>query len=814
MPENRYPISHLNIDTFGEMLKFLRKRAQLTQRELAIAVGYSEAHVSRLESNQRLPDLSALAALFVPVLGLDDEPYDAARLLELAATARNESIPSGGKLTITGSIENEVVETIETVEIPGSLPLQLTSFIGREKEIDEIKQFLQGANKVRLLSLVGAGGCGKTRLAVEVAEKLVVDYPDGVWFIDLAPLTDPNLIAPATATTLGLLETPGQEFTSNLIAFLRPKKTLLLFDNCEHILTGVSYLIELLLRACPRLQILATSREVLNIQGERQFHVAPLSYPHEENLAINIIGEFDAVRLFIQRARNVQPSFDLTDENATYVAQVCRRLDGIPLAIELAAARVGLLRVQQIETQLKDRFKLLTTGGRTLPRHQTLRAMLDWSHHLLSEEEGKFFRRLSVFAGGWTLEAAEAVVTETQQTSTLEYLSHLVDKSFIVTERRPGMEARYTMLETIREYARGKLHEAGEISKFQQRHFEYFLDLAGRAMVFGPQKSIWLNRLEAEQDNFRATLAWSLESESTKQVEQATYLLGLLADYSFHRGYVMEALEWFDKLLSFDLPPTPGRALGFQKAGFLTRIRGDFEKAADFLEQALTIADEIGDKERAGWALLDLGTAARDMGKTEEVTPDFSKALSRFQELGDARGMLNAYYQLATTYVQTRELSKARSFWESGLELSRKMNDKSFIAWGLEGLADTAFLENQPQKARMLHRESLKSKLEAMDKAGLAYSFEGLAQVAVLDGEPEHAAVLWGAAEQVRSLLKMPLDPSREDIYTSLIPTTREQIGDELFDEAWKKGETMELEDAIQYALQGYSRSQSDIETK
>jgi non-specific serine/threonine protein kinase len=311
---------------------------------------------------------------------------------------------------------------------------------------------------------------------------------------------------------------------------------------------------------------------------------------------------------------------------------------------------------------------------------------------------------------------------------------------------------------------------------------------------------MWLDRLEAEQDNFRAALAWALESGSVEDVDHATCLMGLLADYAFYRGYVMEALEWFNKLLTYDLPPTRGRALGFQKAGFLTRVHGDFDQAVQFLEQALAISREIGDKERESFALLDLGIAARDMGKADEVIPYFSTALSLLQESGQTRGILNTYYLLAETYMQRQELAKARSYWEHGLQLSRKMNDKSFIAWGLEGMADTAFLEGQAKQARMLHMESLKSKLEVMDKAGMAYSFEGLAQAAALE-EPEHAAILWGAADQLRTLLNLPMDPSRADIYTSLIPSTREQIGDELFDEAWKKGNAMTLDEAIQFAL-------------
>jgi predicted ATPase/transcriptional regulator with XRE-family HTH domain len=805
MTENRKPVSRLNIDTFGNLLKYLRKRAQLTQRDLAIAVGYSEAHMSRLESNERLPDLSTLAALFVPALGLEDEPETIAQFLELAAIARGDDLPANGELTVVQSIEKEVTQSVETVQVPSNLPLQLTSFIGRETEIEEIKQLLQGAERVRLLTLVGAGGCGKTRLALQVAEGLVLDFPYGVWFVDLASLTDPNLVPRTTASILGLPETPVQETRKSLTDFLYLRKILILFDNCEHILTGVSPLVESLLRACPQVQVIATSREVLNIPGEKQFHVLPLPYPPEGSNEKSVIANFDSGRLFIQRARNIQRSFDLTDENASSVAQVCRRLDGIPLAIELAAARVGLLRVQQIEAQLKDRFQLLTSGSRTLPRHQTLRAMIDWSYDLLSNDERRLFRRLSVFAGGWTLAAAEGVSDHSSQISTLDLLSRLVDKSFIIVERNLGNEARYAMLETLREYAREKLGATQETADTREQHFEFFHTLARNSRLYGPEKQLWLDRWEADYDNIRAAVTWALtyrDTEGTQPyVEEATELVLALVDFFWFRGFTAEAREWMNKFIEVGMPASPLHALLLQKAGWFVRGSGDLKKADLLLHRALEMAYEIGDKNRASWALGDLGLSARDQGNTEQAISHFKEALTLAQESGDNRLIGNCFYYLAECY--SNDLERAKSLWEQGLEIFQKGGDKTHIAWGLEGLAANHYLARDFVSALKFHVESLKIKAEVMDKYGIAFSLEGLAQVAAAEEEPERAAVLWGAAHHLREAMSTPSDHSREEVYTSLIPGTRQQIGEKLFEEAWKKGAAMKLEDAIEFALQG-----------
>lgn len=803
MSKSKTSVSSLNFDTFGNLLRYLRKRAQLTQRELAIAVGYSEAHISRLETNERIPDLSTLAALFVPVLELQEEPETIAQLLELAAIARGGNLSAKTELMLVQSIEKEVAQSFESV--PSNLPLQLTSFIGRETEIEEIRRLLSGEEKVRLLTLFGAGGCGKTRLALQAAEQLVLDFPQGVWFVDLAPLTDPGLIPRTMASSLGLPETPAQETIKSLIAWLSSRKILIVFDNCEHILNGVAVFVESILSACPQVQVIATSREVLNIPGERQYFVPPLAYPPEGLEEKSSIANFASVLLFIQRARNAQTLFDLTHENAADIAQICRRLDGIPLAIELAAARVGLLRVQQIRAQLKDRFHLLTSGNRTLPRHQTLRAMIDWSHDLLSEEEHRLFRLLSVFRGGWTLDAASSVSKHGSEISTLDLLSRLRDKSFIVVERQPGKEARYTMLETLREYAFEKLVSTGETMYAREQHFEFFHQLALRSRLYGPEKQVWLDRLEADYENIRAAVNWALDNRDSEAaqpyVEESIELVLALADFFWFRGYTGEAREWMDQFLAIDMPASRLRALLLQKSGWYARSRGDFKKADMLLLRALEMAKEIGDLNRASWALGDLGLSTRDQGDNQQAIRYFTEGLSFARQSGEARAIGVHLYSLAESYEQIRDLEKARDFREQGLKVFRQEADKTHIAWGLEGLAGVAYLANDLEGALKFHLESLRIKVEVMDRLGIAYSFEGLAQLAAAVEEPERAAVLWGAAAHLRETMTVVLEPSREEIYASLIPRTRAQIGDNRFEEFWDRGKRMELKDAIEYAL-------------
>lgn len=781
--------------TFGDLLKYLRRRARLTQRELAVAVGYSEAQISRLEQNQRPPDLATLTALFIPALYVDDEPEIVARLMELASRARGEATLESRIITFSHSVRREKVRTVEE-NLLHNLPLQLTSFVGREREIAEILNRFDGEKeKARLVTLTGSGGCGKTRLALEATQRMVESYSDGIWLVELASISDPNLVLQAVTSTLGILESRDASPTISLTKHLRPKQLLLIMDNCEQVVTGVAGLAEEILQTCPRVNILATSREILDISGEVQFRVSPLSLEERE------ASRSEAVSLFIDRAQTVLPSFEITEEILPDITRICRLVDGMPLGIELAAAKIAVLSVGQIVARLSERFQIPSGNRTALPHHQTLEATIAWSYDLLSEEERVVLQRLSVFSGGWTLEAAEAVTSNSSSIpveKVLDLLSQLINKSLVVVEWQAIGEARYSMLQIILEFARRKLRAANEAERVQARHFDYFLTMAQQARLFGKEKGMWLDRLEAEHDNLRSALALALQA---KTPEKGAELILPILDFYWYRGYVREARELLDKFIEAKSPASSQRALLLQKAGWLTRASGDFGKAGELLKHSLEMALEIGDKNRGAWALMDMGLSARDQGDHKQAISCFLQGLTFAQESGENRAIGVCLYSLAQSYDLTGSLDKSRKYWEQGLDILRAEGDPTHIAWGLEGIAGNAYLANDFANARRFHLESLKFKVDVMDKLGIAYSFEGLAQVSAAEEEVERAAVLWGAAHQLREVMNIPLESSRQDIYTSLIPITRAKIGDEVFEDAWKMGKAMSLNEAIEYAL-------------
>jgi predicted ATPase len=804
MPASDPAISLDSFLTFGDLLKYLRKRAQLTQRELCIAVGYSEAQISRLEQNQRPPDLAALTALFIPALYLEEEPEIVARLMELAAQARGEILPPSGMVTFSRSVQREIRENVRTVEEAGlnNLPLQLTSFIGREREIAEIRNFLERPDgKARLVTLTGSGGSGKTRLALEAAKRITGEYPEGVWLIELAPVTDPAFVLQTIASTLGLSETRDGSTLDAVIKFLQPKRILLILDNCEQIVSVIARLAEKILQACLHVQILATSREILNVPGEMRYRVPSLTLPEDKSLNVDSATQFESLALFVERAQAVHPSFVYDRDNASAVARICLRLDGIPLAIELAAARMTTLSVGQIAERLENSFHLLSGGRKSLPRQETLQAAIEWSYELLSGDERVLLQRLSVFSGGWTLEAAESVAGDPSSIAVekiLDLLSQLVNKSLVIAGWQSGAETRYSMLESVLEYAREKLALAGEREWARRRHFDYFSSVARQARLFGDEKGKWLDRFEADHENLRSALAWSLEKGD---MEKGAGLILPILDFYWFRGYSGEALEWMNKFLQIESPPSQQQAMLLQKAGWLTRASGNFEAAELLLKRALDMALGIGDKNRAAWALGDLGVSARDQGHSQQAISYLSEGLVYARESGETRAIGVHLYNLAQSYDLAGDHNSSRKLWIQGLDLFRREADKTHIAWGLEGLAGTSFLAKDFAAALELHLESLKIKMEVLDKLGIAYSFEGLAQVSAAGKEPIRAAVLWGAANLLRESMNVILESSREEIYTSLIPIVRDQLGNEGFDKAWEKGRSMKLPEAIDYAM-------------
>jgi predicted ATPase/class 3 adenylate cyclase len=553
--------------------------------------------------------------------------------------------------------------------IPNNLPIQLTSFIGREKEIAELRTALTDHH---IVTLTGSGGTGKTRLSLQVAAEVLDLFPEGVWFLELAPVTDPALVPTTLANLLGLRESGDtkQSISEIICGYLHSRKVLLLFDNCEHLIEACARFADLLLRSCKDVKILATSREALGVAGELAWRVPSLSLPDLNHLpAIDQLSQYEAVRLFIERATLVQPRFSVTKENAPALAQICFRLDGIPLALELAAARASVLTIEQIAKRLDDRFRLLTGGARTaLPRQQTLRAMIDWSYNLLAEEERLLFRRLAVFTGGWTLEAAETVCSGAGIESylILDLLSQLVNKSLVVMAEGNG-ESRYHFLETIRQYGREKLFETDEAASIRDRHLDYFMGLAeqGFEELQGPDDLLWIEKLEMENDNFRTALRWSLESPDINP-QKALQLSGALQDFWDTRGYTTEGYHWLSEALKrAPTAPNSQRCRVLNGLGLLSLRLSRLKDTTLYREEALGLARQLNS----------VSLILKGLHATAQVNDDLVEQNKRFEEgLALARATSNQLHLMEflilgvwfseTTLEKTRYIEEARAIAE------------------------------------------------------------------------------------------------------------------------------------------------------
>jgi predicted ATPase/DNA-binding NarL/FixJ family response regulator len=640
-------------------------------------------------------------------------------------------------------------------DLRANLPTPLTSFIGREHELTEVSHLL---DSTRLLTLIGVGGCGKTRLALQLTIDQIDAFEDGVCWVDLAGLSESSLAPQSIAQALGLREAAHESSLETITNYLQAKQFLLVLDNCEHLLAACRKLVEALLRACPDLKILATSREPLATAGELSWLVPALSspdvthLPQQDGIWLADVERYDAVHLFVERAQSVLAAFTLTSQNRMAVAQVCQRLDGMPLAIELAAARVNVLTVQQIAERLDDRFALLTGGNRTalIPRHQTLQATMDWSYDLLSEPERILFRRLSVFAGGFSLEAAETIGADgnIHAKEVLDLLAHLIDRSLVVAETQARSEARYRLLETVRQYALDKLLESGEAEAIRGAHLGFFLTfaVAAESGLKGREQLSWLKRLDTEFDNLRTAMDWALMSG---QAQSGLRLAAAL--WIWHsRGYWREGRERLEKFLAQPeaVEHTPARAAALNAAGLLAFEMGDSRAAQAWLDESKTISLELGvdGKSYLAWSLgwlgngmIDLDNAiarraldesiliAREIDDTyflalmlrqrgilalHQSDPDLactvlSESLSLFQTIGNQWGAAVAIATLGSMYYLLEDYTLAYTHFQDALTIYRVFEDKLHIAATLVDLGGIAQLQGQHRLAITFFEENL-----------------------------------------------------------------------------------------------------------
>ncbi|HKJ38910.1 MAG TPA: tetratricopeptide repeat protein, partial [Anaerolineales bacterium] len=587
---------------------------------------------------------------------------------------------------------------------PNNLPTRLTTFIGREDQITEVKQDL---NEHRLVTLTGSGGTGKTRLSLQVAADVLDSFPNGVWFIELAPLADPDLIPQTILSEIGIVEQQGKDPLDVLKDYLQDKQTLIVLDNCEHLVSASAQVVNALLRAAPRLKVLASSREALGVRGESSYPVPSLSLPNPKHLpTLEGLSQYEAVRLFIDRALLVAPRFEVDKDNAPFIAQICYRLDGIPLAIELAAARIKMLSVDQISKRLDDRFRLLTGGARTaLPRQQTLRALIDWSYDILDENEQLLLRRLSVFSGGWTLEAAEEVCAGdgVESYDILDLLSQLVNKSLVVVvDDSHSGETRYRMLETIRQYAREKLLELGGGEALRDKHLAYFVKLAEQAEpeLYRSNQALWFYRWDDEFDNLRIALEWAL----TSNVKAGLRLLVSLRFFFDTRNLWREVGDWFGQLLE----RYPEEDILRSKALILYSQSlipfGKYDEARDMAEQSLRITRTLHDKGAEAFSLWGLGAVIMGQGDMRHGIPMVEESLAIYQEVGDELGITSTIAWLSLNH---NNLARSMDYSKEALRYSRELGHLSWVAGCLQLLARQAIWEGDFSSPAQWLEESL-----------------------------------------------------------------------------------------------------------
>jgi predicted ATPase/DNA-binding XRE family transcriptional regulator len=851
--------------SFGVWLKQQRNAQHLTQEELAERVACSAALIRKIEAGLRIPSRQTAQLL--------------AEALQISAGQRSDFLKFARAELDPDQLEEAFDQASRPRATPSNLPVSLTPLIGRGEELQAAKSFLVHKDKgVRLLTMTGPPGIGKTRLALEVARELSDRqsnerlecgpcdhyFEGGVFFVALAHVSDPSMVVSTIAQTLGVQEAIGESLLASLKRSLYTKRVLLLLDNFEQVLDASPVVLELL-GVCPGFKVLVTSREALHVQGEQQFHLDALATPDPAQLPpLTTLQSAPAIALFVERARAVDPSFSLTVHNAEAVAAICARLQGLPLAIELAAARVNLLSPQEIRSRLDDSLPLLESAARHLPpRQRSLRGAIDWSYHILSEQERTLFARLGVFVGGCTLTAAESVCNATGDLAVeaLDALASLVNKSLLQHHEHAGGESRFTMLETIREYAGKRLASSGEEGEIRRTHARYFLTLAEEAQhhMSGAAQREWLERLDREHDNLRAALLWAVGQQQSEDAQNGLRLAGALSLFWRRRGYLTEGREHLNAVLARtavvtsepdghqeahevlvslaslragallaagnlagsqgdrdaaesyfreslaiyrELEDRSGIASVLNNLGLSSVVRGDYPLSLSLFEESLAIERELHSNRGIATALNNMGWVARLRGDNSAARSLLGECLALYRELGDRSGIAVTLGNLGNIARNQGDYASARSLFEESLAIERELDNRESIASELGSLAYLAQAQGDYEAATSLGKESLTLLWELGGKDLISYLLILLASVAGSEGRGQRAACLWGAAEALRESMGVPLRPADIPDYESRVGAARSQIDTPAWDSAWAAGRAMGMEQAITYALE------------
>jgi predicted ATPase/class 3 adenylate cyclase len=689
-----------------------------------------------------------------------------------------------------------------------NLPTPSTTFVGREKDREQATNFLHSS---KMLTIVGTAGCGKTRLALQVAYDVLEDFVDGVWFVDLAPLSVPELVIPRVASTLGIDERGEGSLSDRLVERLKDKHLLFVLDNCEHLKSACADLAKLLLGACPQLRLLATSREALGVTIETAWRLQPLSCPSSDQVNTeDISSRYEAIKLFTERATAAAPWFQLTDQNVNSVIHVCRRLDGIPLAIELAAAclRERNMSMAQLASGLDDLFRTLTVDReKPVPQQQTLRAAFDWSYDLLADEELVLLRRLSIFRGGWTLESAEQICAggilqageiqrEIHPDKVIDILTRLVDKS-LVTSKRQGEQTRFLLLESMRQYCSEKLTKSGEAGILRERHLDWYLRQAEKAELgqHRPDEEYWLDYCDVENDNFRAAL----------EIAEPRIRLRLVAafwNYWYVRGRLTEGRSWLDRALSHkSIQPDTLKAAALNGAGTIAITMGDFDAAFSYYKESLDIGHQLGDNDRVEISLSNLALVEYNRGNFEDAKTAYETCLSRYRERKDTRRIILMLQNLAAITIDQEDYPVANAYLEEALSLQEAGGNKRLYAHTLFNIGYVGLMQHNVEEAMIKLKESLQMSWQLKDQMHIPAALSLFASIAIIKQHFKRAAVLSGAGDRGRKDAGLALRDKELRTYESELTILKENLDPDDFNAEYLYGYNMTLEHAVEYAL-------------